>query len=699
VEITEGQYKNFKQSVVNKIVLVMDDNPDQYFDAGHAFDYFSYCLFSDANESAFVLTDGANDQGIDFFTETDNNYEIFQCKFPDIDQIEKGNSPISFDKSGIDDLKNAYSYLTSQKGISTANNKVKDLRSQILSQTPESISYNLCIFGYLTDPAKQSFQQFADQLPVGDNVSVNLYTYEDIILNLIGHQSAKDKADHEFKVFDGKSLTANDYCYFITYAKEFRDVLLKYGWSIFDYNVRSEISKSRVNKQIVESIKKDKYRKRFHHLNNGILILCNHFSVKKLKIGNEYKTESINIHDLQIINGCQTVVSINKGFKELNDKNKIDDFNSKCLVQVKVIQQNKEESEFIDQLIISTNTQNPMAPRNLRSNTVEQKEIAAMFSLLPSKWFYQRKDGEYEFKKYGPKTGVTFHAADYKGLNAPRVIDNEDLAKSWICFIGQSYDAMMTTDFFKEDELYNRIFKYYPTNQLWKEITDHEIEYKYDKKQADKYFEVGKKPSAEEYLIAYIIWRFVKEFAVKPTANRNQALERGRKKGKIVYSIDGKPVSSQEDQAKYLASDTEYMINNIINNLKEEMVEMFSFVIAIKYGHGVGVANKLLGLECFKSFITNPNMKDYIQFMPRSKENILYCIYEFLKYTLSNLYPEIKSEYAAASRRKSYLADTTFIQKFKKKIVELNSEGNIEEIAKDWKTHGKNFYDSMPSCD
>ena len=46
----------------------------------------------------------------------------------------------------------------------------------------------------------------------------------------------------------------------------------------------------------------------------------------------------------------------------------------KIIVQVKVIRKNETTSELMDRIIVSTNNQNPMSPRNLKSNSSEQKK-------------------------------------------------------------------------------------------------------------------------------------------------------------------------------------------------------------------------------------------------------------------------------------------------------------------------------------
>ena len=142
--------------------------------------------------------------------------------------------------------------------------------------------------------------------------------------------------------------------------------------------------------------------------------------------------------------------------------------------------------------------------------------------------------------------------------------------------------------------------------------------------------------------------------------------------------------------------DTEYMINNIINNSKEVMLEMYSFILARKYGTGCGVIKKILNNSSLSALNSSPDFKSIARDIDRSKNDILFSIYEFLKLVLNNLYVSIQGEYAAASRRKTYVATPYFVKMFKRKIMETDSMQAFKNFIADWKDLGKSFLDSMP---
>ena len=177
MDIELSHYKHHKPSVVNSIQRIAEDNPDIYGDEFKAFNCLAFGLFSDAPEDAFVLTDGTNDQGIDFYTKVDNSYEVFQCKFAELGKIVASSSPLSFDDEGVTDLENGHKFLLAAHVPDTAREEIRKLRGEIMAEPYDAISFNLCIFGNLTEDASQKFEKLREKAE-GENpkVTFNLYT-------------------------------------------------------------------------------------------------------------------------------------------------------------------------------------------------------------------------------------------------------------------------------------------------------------------------------------------------------------------------------------------------------------------------------------------------------------------------------------------------------------------------------------------
>ncbi|GAG63198.1 unnamed protein product, partial [marine sediment metagenome] len=86
-------------------------------------------------------------------------------------------------------------------------------------------------------------------------------------------------------------------------VEEIRSLVNKYEDKLFRKNVRNFLGKSRTNKKIIETLDKDPAH--FWYYNNGITILCDKANIVMEK-------GYVRLENPQIVNGCQTVKSIQK---------------------------------------------------------------------------------------------------------------------------------------------------------------------------------------------------------------------------------------------------------------------------------------------------------------------------------------------------------------------------------------------------
>jgi len=664
------EYREFLRSIINRIEEI-GKNYEDADDEHHAFDYLIAELFETTDEErGFVFTDKPNDQGIDFYiADPDSHYYgIYQCKFPSLDTLEKTpNKPQTFGKKAVDELRRAISYLLGPVPAESAKEEIKSLRSNIKREIKDregdelELNFTLAVFGELTKGAEEEFKRLKEEYRNNKNIRIRLLQWGDIIEEL-----SPPKKKGKIKIFldiEEKSYSGfSDYCYCLAYATGFYEAFKKHKWDLFDLNVRYELKKSRINKKIINTLKSSK-RKKFHHYNNGILIVASSYKCSDDK-------RKITLTNPQIINGCQTVVSIWRAYRDLSDDEK-EQFDKECKVQVKIIKHEDKTKDLINELVITTNDQNPMSPRNLKSNLGEQKKIKEKFSNLPFKWFYQRKDEEFEGLKTIRDRNVKLN--DFKGETKYRVVDNKELAKAWYSFIGFSHITVMGSKLFEDEKTYEQIFLRVPKEDHWKLLTDHQGEIRFHQEN----FEY-RTPSAEEYLLAYLIYEFVKEYSVSSPRNKKEALERGRNKGELTEN------STPADQAKYLE-------------------KVYAYILCKKYGAINGsLASKILKLEGFDDLVKNPDFKKYIEKIEKlpdeeKRSHILWSIYEFLRYCLECIYPEMKKEYLLG-RKKVFLAKRDTINRFKKKIDETNKEvrGILKPFLSKENIDKRTFLDSLP---
>jgi len=148
-------------------------------------------------------------------------------------------------------------------------------------------------------------------------------------------------------------------------------------------------------------------------------------------------------HRPGVVNGLQTVVALHTAYQQLDDREK-EDFEKNCSVLVRLLV--KSALEDITRVVKATNNQNPMKPRNLVSNNLEQLIYTRIFA-SELVWFYQAKEGAWDAFVSDPKRwrpDLHKRPKDFRFINSRknRRIDNEDLAQTWLAFIGFANEAV-----------------------------------------------------------------------------------------------------------------------------------------------------------------------------------------------------------------------------------------------------------------
>lgn len=686
----EPNYKDFVPEFLERIQATVDEYLETD-DIHTAFVYLVAELFESTLDENFKYTDGSKDGGIDFFIQDGSTYSIYQCKCPDYDQLEGSSTPRKFDKAAVQETMTGINTILDENGSFDLKPTIARLRTDYQrdrrSEHTEApvVTVNLAVFGELTPAAIDLFHAERESLKAQD-IDFNLYTWKDIYkaMHALDLAEVKDmKIELKYQDRNKEVLSHDNYAYMLAYAKDFYDAWRKYEWNLFDLNVRLQIHKSQINKRIIASLKKAKSQKIFHHLNNGITIVC-----KSYKFDNAHKL--IRLEDPQIINGCQTVCAIRDAYEDLSPQEQ-KMFEENTRIQVKMIA--NVDPEFVGQIVITTNDQNPMAPRNLKSNSAEQKKIQFDFRILADKWFYERKEGEWKSLVSSASKIKWFRKADYvyKPQRRERVINNELLAKIWFSWIGNSNKvAQGGLDYFDTDEIYNMIFRSVPRSDFWDEFRTNVYF-----NPREELFSPGT-PTTHQYLLAYLTYHVITNKRFSSKRNKDEALARGVQKNKIKVDNTGKIISPKDTQNAYLAEDDEYKLNNMINNMNDIMVELFSFILTRRYGELDSNKSKLLlEIDEVTQFKNSYFLKDYLPSEVQNGSKIFGPIYAFLKYCIQQYAVLYQAEIAATPRFKSYLFNRRVVYQLKELIVKKDE--SIKILDETWKPAGKTFLDSLPN--
>lgn len=151
---------------------------------------------------------------------------------------------------------------------------------------------------------------------------------------------------------------------------------------LFDKNIRKYLEvRGKVNPNILETCASAEDSKLFWYLNNGITMVCDNFDIKRIP-GNA----KIDITNLQIINGCQTSVTLYNAMKQGNLKD-----DTEVLLKIHAT----TDKNIIDRITVATNNQNPINLRDLKSN--EDIQIYYQNYIYEKYgYYYERKRNEFK---------------------------------------------------------------------------------------------------------------------------------------------------------------------------------------------------------------------------------------------------------------------------------------------------------------
>lgn len=146
----------------------------------------------------------------------------------------------------------------------------------------------------------------------------------------------------------------------------------------FNDNVRVHQKNSSINKSIKATALSEENNKFFYY-NNGITLTCKRFSYENRR------GPIIELEDIQVVNGSQTIHSLYEAF--LEDSTQFDDIDILCRIcEVKDPALSTRIAEY-------TNSQNPVKSRDIRS--VDFIQLNLEKELLIKDKFYERKRNQY----------------------------------------------------------------------------------------------------------------------------------------------------------------------------------------------------------------------------------------------------------------------------------------------------------------
>ena len=677
----------------NRLDQLHEDVPEAVDDYHHIFLYFVGEQFEGVSPEKLRICDRSpgGDQKIDFYEANEDRFTVYQCKLPEIENLERRAIISPFNADLVNEAEDILTFLTDNSGHATGSTAAQEARTRYRSfkrmSEEENQVYKLEVviacFGNLTAPAREKLEELRHSWN-NDNEEFTIKVIDyDIIARVLTVSSIFHSPPTQIKLKykKGTSVNTNEWGYALIPAYEFYQQFDKYKMALFDQNVRYYLERSSVNKQIINSLNTTRGQKRFHLLNNGITISSTSCSFSD-------NHSKVTIHKPQIINGCQTVISIFRAFNQINGEFKRRHFQDNCYVPVRIIQ--TKNSELLEELVTTSNNQNKMSPRNLRSNSLTQRLLQRKFDQLRHGYFYQRKDGEFKsIKDYNQGHQSTFRPKRYQApTKGPRVIDNEDLAKAWLSFVGFSKDASEKINAF-EFTRYEWLFERRPSEDHWSVITlGPQVEFN------EEMFEPST-PDPEQYLLSYIIFEFTKAYLPTPQGNRADCISRLKATAQITDTMSAEEINTA------LMRDEVYVLNQILYNMKEVIVELYSWTLITAYGPlNTATADQILNLAGFRDLYETPDFRSFVSRLRTNiasgklEDNILFNCIEFIKEAVTRWKSIHEQEYLGQQRRIRYLHTSRVVEQMKYSLSKTNEDTRRSEY--EWKPREIEFLQSLP---
>lgn len=270
---------------------------------------------------------------------------------------------------------------------------------------------------------------------------------------------------------------------------------------LFELNVRYFLGSGKdVNRRIINTVTSD-HSPWFGFMNNGVSITAEEVIVDRPSSGGKLK---IRLANMQIINGCQTVNALYhaKYSKDLKDK-----FQGNSNVMVRIYEIDPDNREFLDALIIATNSQNAIRPQDLVANDPIQVILQRLYAEYGIG--YERKSGE-----------------DLPGVGYNSVFTKEDAAMSYIGIIEGQPSKLRNSLSIRE--VFSRDLEYYRVFNITSNPSDEDVEEQAKAIGSGYVADVAARVRALEIFTAWAIREACKDkVAVAKDKNAKGALRKG----------------------------------------------------------------------------------------------------------------------------------------------------------------------------
>jgi len=363
---------------------------------------------------------GPNDKGLDGVYFDDDRREVYCFQFK---YSEKGTATFAYEDATK--LSSTLAHLMDESLMEkVASPTLQDALQEIHDRRKAGygLVFYVVVLGSITPEARKEIERLTKQYP---DISV-IVQDASIIAEFLPSPYGFPEIDVELKVQAGEWMEHEDPAYrsiVLTVAgKTLADLRRQHGDRLFARNVRYFLGFRGANKGILDTLRNPRERSQFWFFHNGVTAVCDDYQLDK-------ENGKVKVKNFQIVNGCQTTVTLDDGLNYYGDDN------PGPTLLLRVIK-TKEDEDFLRKISRYTNTQSQVTEQDLASNDRIQQHIQKQFEDIG--YFYERARGEWNaLKRTDPRRAEKFRTS----TGDERYIRNGDVAKAMMAFVGFPTEA------------------------------------------------------------------------------------------------------------------------------------------------------------------------------------------------------------------------------------------------------------------
>lgn len=341
------------------------------------------------NDAADLLTEGGQDEGVDalHFGEVEEGefaVTLFQAKYKMKDLSGTANFPENGVQKALDTIAVLFDPARQLHLNERLAPRIEEIRSLIREGNIPVVRVVLCNNGAVWPDSAQ--KRIAQSGFPAEQVTWTHFNHASIVGVLQKHKSVDDSLR-----LSGKAVIEEFNYRRVLIGKvpvtEIAQLFARQGDLLLERNIRRYLGThgNRVNHAIFQTLTHAEKRDDFYFYNNGITMICRKFRHNALQ-GENYQ---IKLEGMQVINGGQTCKTIERAVQAGAQGTSFDN----VYVLLRLYELAEDDQDFVREITYTTNSQNPVDLRDLRSNDEIQKQLEIGMRDLGYHYKRQREDG------------------------------------------------------------------------------------------------------------------------------------------------------------------------------------------------------------------------------------------------------------------------------------------------------------------